>query len=390
MSKIDALRKSWDDAAAAAKKPRNALAPYAETRTTNMRMAGSRNLVAGPLPPSMRHGDARFEISGTTLEAIQGPIPELAIDAEPEWLATYRAAAAKLPSLRSFLDGRQAAREDGGDGPASSSPTAILHQKSPYARRLALPPGGGGGGASGENEAARRQRQQRQQRQINVAFDAVYNVRHADGSRPNDDDYAAALESLTALGFKPEDDPEILARASQLGERKPADDDGGVRLKVLESKFPVVVGGEGEEAAAAEGAAAAAAAGGKLGKPPTTEGAGGGGGGDGPAPSPSPYVSGGHGFLHKATSTSVLRSIARLAFAREQERLRRLGLKTKKEQERLDELRRMHAKKKAKKKPPTIRTSVQFDDGSKYRGDWSTRKLGAHGHGMLDYRNGDK
>ena len=47
-------------------------------------------------------------------------------------------------------------------------------------------------------------------------------------------------------------------------------------------------------------------------------------------------------------------------------------------------------KKEKKEKPPTVRTSMQFEDGSKYRGDWSTRGLGAHGQGMLIFMNGDK
>jgi hypothetical protein len=86
----------------------------------------------------------------------------------------------------------------------------------------------------------------------------------------------------------------------------------------------------------------------------------------------------------QATSESVLASIRRMNEARAK-------------QAALDAAKRLAERpvlekevKEKKEKPPTVRTSVQFEDGSKYRGDWSTRGLGSHGQGLLNFVSGDK
>lgn len=88
--------------------------------------------------------------------------------------------------------------------------------------------------------------------------------------------------------------------------------------------------------------------------------------------------------MTQATSESVLASIRRMNESRARQAAldaaQRLANKPKVEKE----------EKEKKEKPPTVRTSVQFEDGSKYRGDWSTRNLGAHGQGLLNFITGDK
>lgn len=379
LSKVETLRKKWDEEAARKKRP--PLQPARETKTSSVRLAASRELIAGPLEWSS--GTNLHSTSGTTLDNIIGPIPEL-VNEEPGWLAMYREAAARLPSLKEFLAQRSSDREEAAlNADRVSSLASRLGKKSPYSqpppreRRRRKKEGGNhhdDGGEDGDDD----------DKEPRIGFHAVYGIRHADGGRANEDDYAEAVKSLTSMGFRPGDhlyDPELLARSSSFSAPTPPAP-AGVIAAEIKSKFPAV----GDKKAN------------KDKNDHDHDGDRNNGGDDGGGETPtgdkingrSPYVCGGQGFLHKATSTSVLRALARQAFAREQARLRQLGLKTKAEEERERELRRQDARKRRKEQPATVRSSVQFDDGSKYRGDWSTRALGAHGHGTLYYRNGDR
>jgi len=332
-----------------------------QTTTSMARLAASREVMGVwgdegvPFGAGQDPSDMRLNImTGLSLENIQGPIPELAGDT-PAWLEVYANAAARQgnDSIRrrgpqlDTIPGRRSRDESSEEGPRG--------KPSPYAQPMRLPdaprrlapafPAVGGGGAS---------------------FDDVYRADAAHGGVV--DDYAAALASLTSLGY--EAGPDDLERADQV---LLAQQGGGGGVGTG--------GGAGGGSGGAGGGSSSAAKGVLTSKFPTK---GGGGGVVRPRGGGPQFVSGGCGFMHKATSTSVLAAIRRLNLARAIEAANRARI------EEANKPKPVKEKKAKVDKPPTTRTSVQFEDGSKYRGDWSTRGLGAHGQGILTFPSGDK
>jgi len=263
----------------------------------------------------------RVSMASMSLENLQGPIPELSNNT-PDWLEVYQAAAVGPGAGMApmFSASRQ--------GPGAASSSGKRPRPSPYSQ-------------------APRTFDTRGTTQLSpalpaVAFNAVYGP---DGvlQQAVKDDYAAALLSLTQHGYSP----------------TPAKLNGAVggqqqqQQQQLQSKFPV----KGAETR---------------------------GGGRQVALSGQKLVSTGGGFMHAATSESVLAAIRRLNLARARQAAKnaawREANKPVVEKE----------KKEVKEKPPTVRKSTQFEDGSKYRGDWSTRGLGAHGTGVLKFPSGDE
>ena len=267
----------------------------------------------------------RVSMASMSLENLQGPIPELSNNT-PDWLEVYQAAAVghgagAPPMFNAFRQGSVAASSSG-----------KRPRPSPYAQASRTFDARGTAQLSPALPA--------------VAFNSVYGP---DGvlQQAVKDDYAAALLSLTQHGYSP-----------------------------TPAKLPGAVGGGGQQAQQ------------QLQSKFSVKGAdtrGSGGGRQVVLPSQSQkLVSTGGGFMHAATSESVLAAIRRLNLARARQAAKnaawREANKPVVEKE----------KKVAIEKPPTVRKSTQFEDGSKYRGDWSTRGLGAHGTGVLKFPSGDE
>jgi hypothetical protein len=281
--------------------------------------------------------DLRLGMASMSLENLQGPIPELS-NATPDWLEVYQAAAVGTafgPSL-----GGSAAFQ----GSAAFS-TGGVKRPSPYSRAVRTFDARSGSGARLSLALPA------------VAFAAVYG--------PNvTDDYAAALMSLTEHGYAPT--PAERAAAGGGGQRHAAAGDRRLgppdaARQQLRSKFPV----KGTHGANDGGSSSS--------------------GGTARLVLPGPkLVSTGGGFMHAATSESVLAAIRRLNLARAQHAAKNAAWREANKPPVAPEV------KVAAAKPPTVRTSTQFEDGSKYRGDWSTRGLGAHGSGVLKFPSGDE
>ena len=146
------------------------------------------------------------------LENIQGPIPELSLQA-PGWLQLYSQAAAKyvqpVPSEYNTREGAKVLRESHAASAAGSSSAGLVgrgaaaasagrqaskaaYLSSPYSKRLAAFGEDESGGVSAGAPTL-----------PVVAFDAVYGggASAATSGLASDDDYAEALKSLVDLGF---------------------------------------------------------------------------------------------------------------------------------------------------------------------------------------------
>mmetsp|Transcript_53465 Transcript_53465/g.68608 ORF Transcript_53465/g.68608 Transcript_53465/m.68608 type:complete len:484 (+) Transcript_53465:94-1545(+) len=300
-----------------------------QTTTSIARLAASREVVDDAPPRSFREVNMG---GGYSLENIQGPIPELSEDT-PDWMEVYGQVAAASNALAAKGGSRRPRPALGNTIPSSSSRGGQF-KHSPYTQKMLIPDSS--------------QRKSQQPAFPAVSFNKVYG-RTTDEEDPNQD-YIGALKSLTDSGSpvkKRSGDPHQL---SETNERDLNFHSGENGLK-LTSKFRT----KGSKTNSRK-----------------------------PVGSDQKFVSGGQGFMLQATSESVLSSIRRMNQARAR-------------QAALDAAQRLANRpvlekevKEKKEKPPTVRTSVQFEDGSKYRGDWSTRGLGSHGQGLLNFITGDK
>jgi len=299
------------------------------TRTSIARLAASRDIfVADESNDGRSIEDMRFSLAGVSLLNLQGPIPELS-EESPGWLETYQRAADRMgvsadEGVR--RRGPQIASASVSSGPRRPKP-------SPYSKHA----------VSASWDDGNRRPRLLEPAFPAVGFDQVYGK-----SAQADDDYAHALMSLTELGYNADATALLGGSSSGKGGRVSQNNNS----KQLTSKFPLK-GGDNANLS------------------------GGGRGGGGRSKDGRKYVSSGAGFLHAATSSSVLASIRRMNLARANE----LAANQKSVEKPSEEV----EVKEKKEKPPTVRMSMQFEDGSKYRGDWSTRGLGAHGQGTLTY-----